>query len=579
MMINKRLIGTVKESKKYIAGNVICQWISLTANITMMGAIARMLQSLFAGSTGDGQIELTAVIAAVAVIIRFVCATLSSRMGYLSSKAVKKTLREMIYRKLLRLGTSYKEQTNTSEVVQVAVEGVDQLETYFGAYLPQFFYAMLAPLTLFAVLSFVNFSSAIVLLICVPMIPVTIILIQRWAKKLLSKYWGQYTALGDTFLENLQGLTTTKIYQADAFKHKEMNEQSEQFRKITMKVLTMQLNSITIMDLIAYGGAALGVILATTQFRAGHVDLAGCILIILLAADFFLPMRLLGSFFHIAMNGMAASDKIFRLLDLPEPERKTEVVPEDCSIECKNLRFSYETNREILHGVDMAFPKGSFTAIVGESGCGKSTISAILMGRNKGYSGQITIGGVPLREISEESLMENFTYISHNSYLFKGTVRENLLMARPRAGEDTLWQVLEQVNLADFLRSEKGLDTVLNEKASNLSGGQCQRLALARALLHDSPVYIFDEATSNIDAESENDIMCQIHALAKTKTVILISHRLANVVGADNIYVLDQGNIVENGDHNMLLAKSGVYAKLWNAQQELENYTKGGVAE
>ena len=579
MMINKRLINTVKESKKYIAGNVICQWVSLTANITMMGAIAAMLQGLFDGSAGEAQIALTALIAAVAVVVRFVCATTASRMGYLSSKAVKKTLREMIYRKLLRLGSSYKEQANTSEVVQVAVEGVDQLETYFGAYLPQFFYAMLAPLTLFGVLSFVNFPSAIVLLICVPMIPVTIVLIQRWAKKLLSKYWGQYTALGDTFLENLQGLTTTKIYQADAFKHKEMNEQSEQFRRITMKVLTMQLNSITVMDLIAYGGAALGVILATTQFRAGYVDLAGCILIILLAADFFLPMRLLGSFFHIAMNGMAASDKIFRLLDLPEPEQKSETVPEDCSIECNGLRFSYEADREILHGVDMHFPKGSFTAIVGESGCGKSTISAILMGRNKGYSGQITVGGVPLREISEESLMENFTYISHNSYLFKGTVRENLLMARPNAVEDTLWQVLEQVNLADFLRSEKGLDTALNEKASNLSGGQCQRLALARALLHDSPVYIFDEATSNIDVESENDIMRQIHALAKTKTVILISHRLANVVSADNIYVLDQGNIVEKGDHNMLLAKSGVYAKLWNAQQELENYTKGGVAE
>ena len=579
MMINKRLIGTVKESKKYIAGNVVCQWVSLAANIAMMGAIAHMLQSLYEGNTQDGQIALTAVIAVIAVIARFVCAVTSSRMGYLSSKAVKKTLREMIYRKLLRLGTSYKEQANTSEVVQVAVEGVDQLETYFGAYLPQFFYAMLAPLTLFTVLSFISFPAAIVLLICVPMIPVTIVLIQRWAKKLLSKYWGQYTALGDTFLENLQGLTTTKIYQADAFKHKEMNEQSEHFRKITMKVLTMQLNSITIMDLIAYGGAALGVILATTQFRAGHIDLAGCLMIILLAADFFLPMRMLGSFFHIAMNGMAASDKIFRLLDLPEPEQKTAIVPAACSIECKELRFSYEADREILHGVEMSFPKGSFTAIVGESGCGKSTIAAILMGRNKGYCGDITVGGTPLSEISEASLMENFTYISHQSYLFKGTVRDNLLMARPNAGEDSLWQVLEQVNLADFLRSEKGLDTVLNERASNLSGGQCQRLALARALLHDSPVYIFDEATSNIDVESENDIMAEIHKLAKAKTVILISHRLANVVRADNIYVLDQGNIVESGTHRDLLAADRAYAKLWNAQQELENYTKGGDAQ
>ena len=576
MMINKRLINTVKESRKYIAANVLCQWISLVANIAMMASIAKMLQNLYEGK--DCHIGLTAVIAAVAVIVRFVCSTTASRMGYLSSKAVKRTLRELIYRKLLRLGTSYKEQAHTSEVVQVAVEGVDQLETYFGAYLPQFFYAMLAPLTLFGVLSFVNLPSAMVLLVCVPMIPVTIVLIQRWARKLLSKYWGQYTALGDTFLENLQGLTTTKIYQADEFKHREMNAQSEHFRRITMKVLTMQLNSITVMDLIAYGGAALGVILAATQLRAGQVDLFGCILIILLAADFFLPMRLLGSFFHIAMNGMAASDKIFRLLDLPEPEQKTEVVPEDCSIECKDLRFSYEADREILHGISMTFPKGSFTAIVGESGCGKSTISAILMGRNRGYTGKITVGGTSLSEISEASLMENFTYISHNSYLFKGTVRENLLMARPDAGDEALWQVLEQVKLADFLRSEQGLDTLLNEKASNLSGGQCQRLALARALLHDSPVYIFDEATSHIDVESENDIMRQIHALAKSKTLILISHRLANVVDADNIYVLDKGNVVESGSHNTLLSKNGAYAKLWNAQQELESYNHPVIA-
>ncbi len=578
-MINKRLIGTVRESKRYIAGNVIFQWISLVANIAMMAAIAHLLQKLYEGKAQSKTLFTTALIAAAAVIVRFACAILSSRMGYLSSKAVKKALREMIYRKLLRLGTSYKENVQTSEVVQVAAEGVDQLETYFGAYLPQFFYAMLAPLTLFIVLGVVNLPSAIVLLVCVPLIPVTIVAIQRWAKKLLSKYWGQYTALGDTFLENLQGLTTTKIYQADAFKHREMNEQSEHFRKITMKVLTMQLNSITIMDLIAYGGAALGVILATTQFRAGHVDLSGCLLIILLAADFFLPMRMLGSFFHIAMNGMAASDKIFRLLDLPEAEQKSETVPEDCTITAKSLCFSYEPDREILHGVDLHFPKGSFTALVGESGCGKSTIASLLMGRNKGYTGELTVGGTPLSEVSEASLMENFTYISHQSYLFKGTVRDNLLMARPDADDVTLWAVLERVNLAAFFRRKQGLDTPLAEKASNLSGGQCQRLALARALLHDSPVYIFDEATSNIDVESENEIMAEILKLAEHKTVILISHRLANVVRADNIYVLEQGTITESGTHPQLLEKEAVYARLWNAQQELEHYTEGGDAE
>ena len=579
MMINKRLIGTVGESKKYIAGNVACRWVSLAANISMMAAIARMLQGLYTGTARTAQIMQTALIAAAAIAVRYGCSIASSRMSFLSSRTVKKKLRHRIYEKLLRLGTSYKEQVNTSEVVQVAVEGVDQLETYFGSYLPQFFYAMLAPLTLFCVLSFVNRPSAIVLLICVPLIPVTIVAIQRWAKKLLSKYWGEYTALGDTFLENLQGLTTAKIYRADAFKHREMNEQSEHFRKITMKVLTMQLNSITVMDLIAYGGAALGVILATSQFRAGRVDLAGCILIILLAADFFLPMRILGSYFHIAMNGMAASDKIFRLMDLPEPAQKSTPVPEVCTIECKQLHFGYEADREILHGVTVSFPKGCFTAIVGESGCGKSTLASLLMGRNRGFSGSLTVGGVPITELSESSLMEHFTYVSHQSYLFKGTVRDNLLMARPDADDAALWQVLDQVNLASFLRSQQGLDTILQEKGGNFSGGQCQRLALARALLHDSPVYIFDEATSNIDVESENEIMAQIHTLAKTKTVILISHRLANVAGADNIYVLDRGTVVEHGTHRALLAENGTYAKLWQAQQELENMTKGGDAE
>ena len=580
MMINKRLIGTVAESKKYIAGNVVLQWCSLAANIAMMFSITNLFAELYYSSTSSFALWATAVVVLLALFIRFLCTAGASRMSYLSSKAVKKTLRERIYEKLLRLGASYNEQVKTSEVVQVAVEGVDQLETYFGAYLPQFFYAMLAPLTLFAVLCFVNVPAAIVLLVCVPLIPIAIAAVQTWAKKLLSKYWGQYTALGDTFLENLQGLTTLKIYQADEFKNKEMNAEAEKFRKITMKVLTMQLNSITIMDLIAYGGAALGGIMAVTQYMGNHVSLAGCLLIILLAADFFLPMRQLGSFFHIAMNGMAASDKIFRLLDLPEHKQKvSESFPLRHDIVCSGLRFSYETGREILHGVDLRFPQGSFTALVGESGCGKSTIAAILMGRNKGYTGSVTIGGVELREVNESSLLRNVTYVSHQSYLFKGTVRDNLQMGKPSATDDELWAVLERVNLAGFLKAEQGLDTPLLEKAGNLSGGQCQRLALARALLHNSPMYIFDEATSNIDVESENDIMAEIHRLAKTKTVILISHRLANVVQADNIYVLDSGNISEHGSHKELLQNHGLYEKLWNAQQALENYGKDGDTE
>ena len=577
MMIDKRLIGMVPESKKYVAGNVLMQWISLAANVVLMMSITRFFASLYAKNVTGKDFAVFSVIAIMAVAVRFFCAIGASRMGFLSSKKVKKTLREAIYTKLLKLGAAYKEQIKTSEIVQVAVEGVDQLETYFGAYLPQFFYAMLAPLTLFLVLLRVNIPSAVVLFVCVPLIPAAIAAVQTWAKKLLSKYWGQYTALGDTFLENLQGLTTLKIYQADAFKNKEMNEESEKFRKITMKVLTMQLNSITIMDIIAYGGAALGVFFSVTQYQKGGVDLAGALLVILLSADFFIPMRQLGSFFHIAMNGMAASEKIFRFLELPEAPKKAAKFPRNAEIVCENLRFSYEAGREILKGMDLRIPRGRFVAIAGESGCGKSTVASILMGRNRGYKGTIRIGDIELSDIAESSLMQNITYISHNSYLFKGTIRENLLMGNPNATEDEMWAVLEQTNLAAFLRNEEGLDTKLAEKASNLSGGQCQRLALARALLHDSPVYIFDEATSNIDVESENDIMEQILLLAKKKSVLLISHRLANITKADVIYAMEQGEVKECGTHEELLRKNGLYQKMWTTQQRLELYGKCGV--
>lgn len=578
MMIDKRLIRTVPDSKRYIMANVAMQWCALAANIAMMAAFCRLLERLYLGRCATADLALTAVVALAAVAVRFGCHLGASRMSFLSSRSVKRTLRQTIYEKLLRLGAAYRDQVRSSEVVQVAVEGVDQLETYFGSYLPQFFYAMLAPLTLFVVLCFVDLPAALVLLVCVPLIPIAIAAAQTWAKKLLSRYWTQYTALGDTFLENLQGLTTLKIYGADGFKNKEMNEQSEQFRRITMKVLTMQLNSITIMDLVAYGGAAAGMIVALSRFRSGTVGLGGCLLILLLAADFFIPMRQLGSFFHIAMNGMAASEKIFRLLDLPEPEQGGEPVPEKGDIRCKDLRFAYTPDREVLRGVDITMPRGSFVGLVGESGCGKSTLASILMGRSRGYAGAVTVGGVPLDRLDGESLMRSITCVSHQSTLFKGTVRDNLLMGNPATTDADLWRVLERVNLAGFLRSEQGLETRLASQASNLSGGQRQRLALARALLHDSPVYLFDEATSNIDVESENEIMAEIHRLAQTKTVVLISHRLANVTGADCIYVMQDGRVAEQGTHPELVARGGLYAKLWNAQQSLENYRKEALA-
>lgn len=575
-MIDRRLLAAVPESRKYIAANVALQWLALAANILLVTAVCRLLAALAGGEALPEGGRLLAA-ALVALGVRFGCAVGAARMSYLSSKTVKMRLRTLLYRKLLELGTAYRESVQTSAVVQVAVEGVDQLEIYFGQYLPQFFYAMLAPLTLFAVLAPIDLPSAAVLLVCVPLIPVSIAAVQTWAKKLLRRYWGQYTALGDTFLENLQGLTTLKIYEADGERHRQMNRQAEDFRKITMRVLTMQLNSITVMDLIAYGGAAGGMVLAVSRLAAGAVSLQGCLMILLLAADFFLPMRLLGSFFHVAMNGMAASEKIFRLLDTPRQPRGNLPAPEDCTLALEGVDFAYEADRPILRQVSMTCRQGNFTALVGASGCGKSTVAALLTGQRRAGAGQVTLGGVSLDQIDEGELARTVTYLSHNSYLFKGTVRDNLLPAQPTADDAALWAVLEQVRLADFLRSEAGLDTLLTEKGANLSGGQCQRLALARALLHDSSVYLFDEATSNIDVESENDIMALIRTLARTKTVILISHRLANVTEADCLYVMEEGTVVQTGTHTELLAAGGRYAELWNAQQQLERYTQKEV--
>lgn len=573
VMINKRLMHIMGKSKKYVSAQVFFQWISLLCNIVLMFGISLFLSQLSAGADlAVWQNSIWILLSALA--IRYACTSLASRVSHHAAQQVKQLLRTMIYEKQLRLGLAYQQKARTSEVVQLAVEGVDQLEVYFGSYLPQLCYSILAPLTLFVVLSFVSLPCAVLLFLCVPLIPMTIVAVQRFAKKLLGKYWGEYTSLGDSFLENLQGLTTLKIYQADAHQHQKMNEQSERFRKITMKVLSMQLNSIIVMDLIAYGGAALGIVLAVWQFHTGSLSLFGALLVILLAAEFFLPMRLLGSYFHIAMNGMAAADKLFALLDLPDAQTGTHAFPKDCTVVCKGLRFGYESDREILRGIDFSVPPGRFVALVGESGCGKSTLAAILMGRIRGFQGELTIGGIPILDIAEDALTANITYIGHQSYLFRGTVRDTLKTGNPEATDADFWRVLEQVKLADFLRAQQGLDTELEENGVNFSGGQRQRLAVARALLHDTPIYIFDEATSNIDIESENAIMEQIKGLARNKTVILISHRLANVAGAHPIYVLRQGVIAEQGTHEALISQQGEYARLWNAQQQLETYGK-----
>lgn len=578
-MIKKRLIKLLSHAKKYIVFQVVWKWLSLLCQVVMIYAAAMLLEDALYGVITKNRMLSYGIMVLTAILLRVFFDRQAAYASYKASVDVKQILREKIYGKLLKLGAAYRESVATSEVVQMAAEGVEQLETYFGRYLSQLFYSLLAPVTLFCILAFIDLKVSVVLLICVPLIPISIVAVQKFAKKLLHKYWGIYAELGDSFLENLQGLTTLKIYQADEKKAKEMDEESQKFRQITMKVLTMQLNSTSVMDIIAYGGAAVGMIVTLSEFGKGNVGLGGALMIILLASEFFIPLRLLGSFFHIAMNGMAVSDKIFALLDLPEPEEKEEELEDgEIPICLEGVQFAYEKERVILKDVFMEFPPEGFTSIVGVSGCGKSTIAGILMGRNKGYEGSITIQGKELQEISEKSLMEHMTLVSHNSYLFKGTVKDNLLMGKADATEEEMYAVLEKVNLLGFLQTQQGLDTEIREKGSNFSGGQCQRLALARALLHDTPIYIFDEATSNIDMESEEMIMQVIQELAKTRTVLLISHRLANVVESDRIYMLEQGCVVQTGTHQELMTAGGAYERLYRYQTELESYGKA-VAE
>lgn len=579
-MIKTRLLGLLSHAKKYIVYTIWWQWAALLAQVAAVFSIAELVERALQHTLTISFLERVSVTAMLIAAVRYLCERMGTRTSFLACVDVKRILREKLYEKMLRLGTSYREQVASSEVVQVATEGVEQLETYFGKYLPQFFYSLLAPLTLFVILCRVSWKASAVLLVCVPLIPISIVVVQKIAKRLLNKYWSIYTELGDSFLECLQGLTTLKIYQADQLKADEMDEESQHFRRITMKVLTMQLNSTSVMDIVAYGGAAVGMAVALSEFLHGNIGLAGVLRIVLLASEFFLPLRLLGSYFHIAMNGMAASDKIFRILDLPEPQDGSQTLPEGTlEVRLKDAYFSYEKEREVLKGIDLDLPAGSFISLVGESGCGKSTIAGLLSGKNKGFAGQITIGGIPIEDLKESDRMKRVVLVRHNSYLFKGTVEDNLRMARPSATEAELENALRRVNLLDYLRTQQGLKTQLQEKGSNFSGGQCQRLAIARALLQrDASVFIFDEAASNVDVESEELIMQVIHELTATKTVLLISHRLANVVKSDRIYFLKNGEITESGTHEELMERAGAYRQLYERQMALECYGKEAIA-
>lgn len=574
-MIKMRLIRLLEGAGKYIVQQIVWQWISLLAQVVIVYNIAHLLENAWRENLSTEGIALTMGIVLLGLGVCFLCDRLYTKASFHASADVKRILRNKIYGKMLALGPSYRESVNSAEIVQMAGEGVEQLETYFGRYLSQFFYSLLAPITLFFILSRISVQTALLLLLAVPLIPIVIMLVMIVAKKLLSNYFAIYYGLGDSFLEKLQGMTTLKIYQADQAAVEDMDREAELFRKITMKVLSMQLNSTSVMDIIAYGGAAVGIISALGQFSKGAISLSGVLMITLLAAEFFLPMRLLGSFFHIGMNGMKASDRIFAFLDLPEAEDGKAVLEEkEIRISMEKLCFSYEESREILRDVELEIPACSFVSLVGLSGSGKSTIAGILMGKNKGYKGSVKLNGRELTEFSSRSILDKMTMIGHDSWIFKGTVRENLLLGKPSATEEEMKEALKKVNLLSFIEAQGGLTMPLLSNGTNISGGQKQRLSLARALLHDTPVYIFDEATSNIDAESEEMIMEVIHELAKSRTILLISHRLANVVGSDCIFMLENGRVAEAGKHEELLKKGGSYSRLFKEQKELESFSE-----
>ena len=572
-MMDKRLLGLVPEAMRHVLLNVLWQWVTLLANAVIVYVTCRLLVGIVGVGATPGAASL--MVCAVAIVVRLVATKLAADQSFAASYDVKRILRRRIYEKVLALGPRYAEQIPTAEVVQLAVEGTEQLETYFGQYLPQLFYAVLAPLTLFGMLVPISLTAAVVLLIFVPLIPVVIVIIQKIAKRILGAYWDEYANLADNFLENLQGLSTLKIYGADAARHERMDAEAEHFRVVTMKVLTMQLNSIIVMDVVALGGAAAGIWVVLAQLTAGRIDLFGCLFVILLSADFFIPMRRLGSYFHVAMNGMAAADKIFRLLAIEEPAERTLSIEQGDHLSMHGVSFSYDGGRKVLDRITLDIPEMGLTAIVGESGSGKSTVAALLAGCEDGCRGDLLVGNKQLRDVSRSELARFVTTVPSGSFLFAGTVRDNLLLAAPDATDEQLWSALEQTSLAAYLRTLDGLDTRVEHAGENFSGGQRQRLALARALLSDARVLILDEATSNIDVESEEAVMDAVRSLARDRAVVVISHRLANVTAAQRIYVLEAGRIVGEGTHEELLKSCSTYRDLWEAQQELERYGRG----
>lgn len=568
-MIDKDLLRLLGGNKKYIAFCVGLMVLGLFANVGITASLCWAIALAVRYNGGAGVFLAPAVCACIGLAVRYVTTRLVGDLKDTLGRSVKKDLRERVYNKIVRLGVRSTDDMSMAGLTQIALEGVEQLDLYYSSYLPQFFYAMLAPLLLFAITVGISWRVALVLLCCVPLIPLSIIAVSKWAKKIFAKYWGKYTSMGDSFLDSVQGLKELKIFGADAAQHRKMNETSEEFREITMKVLVMQLASTTIMDLVAYGGAGLGIAMALLSVTRWGLSPIAALFLILVAVDFFLPLRAFGSAFHIAMNGVSAGQKILSLLGQDDPVWGQEAVT-DTELKLEGVTFSYDGKRDVLENVTMTFPRHGMTALVGESGCGKSTVVNLLFGAFRPNTGVVTVGGKKLESLSRASYYSHLAVVSYNTYIFNETVRANFQLAKPQVTDEEICAALEKVNLLTFLQENGGLDKIITEDAANISGGQKQRLALAVSLVADKDIYIFDEATSNIDIESEAVIMENIRELSKTKSVIVISHRLANVVPADLTYYMEAGRLIESGTHAALMAQSGGYARLYATQKNLE---------
>ena len=567
-MIDKELFKLIGGNKKYIFIAVLLQAIGLIANVAITGSVCYAVYLLT--ENAEALKFIYPLIGAVlGIIVRYICSRATGDIKDKLGRKVKKDLRERVYNKIVKLGVKTTDGMSMAGLTQVSVEGVEQLDLYYSSYLPQFFFAMIAPVILFLICVWIDWRTALVLIACVPLIPVSIVAVSKYAKKIFAKYWGKYTSMGDKFLDSVQGLKELKIFQADAAQHVKINESAEEFRVITMKVLVMQLASTTIMDLVAYGGAGVGIALAICGTAFWGLNPIAALFLCLVAVEFFLPLRAFGSAFHVAMNGASAGKKIISLLNAPDPEWGTETV-DGKEIKLENVMFSYDNKRDVLKNVNMTFPEKGMTAIVGESGCGKSTVVNMLVGAFRPQKGEVTVGGKQLEKLSRENWYSHLSAVSYNTYIFNESVRDNFKMAKENVSDEEIFAALEKVNLKEFIEENGGLDKVITEDANNISGGQKQRLALAIALVSGKDIYVFDEATSNIDIESEAVIMKNIKAISKNRSVIVISHRLANVVPADNIYYMEEGEVKESGSHEELIAARQGYARLFAAQKTLE---------